>query len=174
LPRRNLAILVSVAALLVGAVGCTDEEPADAPHDGPLRLGGEMGTLCIPAGSSTEFTLGLDAVQNSTKADINVDRVRLIGADNATMVDGYLAPILGHTLIGAIPGWPPKEGATAAFDQKKTVPTTISAGKDANLVVHVKATAPAEIKAVEVTYTSDGKPMRVQSTTSLTIRDTCS
>ena len=133
-----------------------------------------MGTLCIPAGSSTEFTLGLDAVQNSTKADITVDSVRLIGADNATMVDGYLAPILDNTLIGAIPGWPPRQGATAAFDQKKTVPTTISAGKDANLVVHVKATAPAQIKAVEVTYTSDGKPLRVQNTTSLTIRNTCS
>lgn len=174
MPRHSHALVAGAAALLACAVACTGEEPADAPHDGPLRLGGEQGTLCIPAGPTGEYTLGLDAVQNSTKADIEVDRVRLIGADNATMVAGYLAPILDNTLMGAIPGWPPQGGATPAFEQKKNVPTTISAGKDANLIIHVKATAPAAIKAVEVTYTSDGKPMRVQNTTSLTIRDTCS
>lgn len=89
------------------------------------------------------------------------------------MVVAYLAPIVDRTLMGAVPGWPPQRTTRAAFEQKVSVPATVSAESDANLVVHVMAVAPAEIKAVEVTYKSDGKHLRVRSTTSLAIRETC-
>lgn len=120
--RRNLTATVSAAALLACALGCTGAEPADAPHDGPLRFGGEAGTLCLTAGSATDFTLAFDAARNSTESDISVDQVRLVDAHNATLVAGYLAPIIDLTLIGVMRGWPPQEGSLRAFEQKKPVP----------------------------------------------------
>jgi hypothetical protein len=117
--------------------------------------------------------VGFDAVRNGTGSDIQVDQVRLIGADGATLVGGYLAPIRNRTLLGAIPGWPPAGTDLAAFNAKRPVPTLVTANDEANLLVHVRATAPAKIAAVEVTYTSDGKKWRVQNTTALEIEKAC-
>ena len=174
MPRRSFTVWVSVAALLACALGCTGGEPADAPHDGPLRFGGEPGTLCLTAGSATDFTLAFDAARNSTKAEITVDQVRLVDAHDATMVAAYLAPIIDLTLIGVMRGWPPQEGSSRAFEQRKPVPATVAARSDANVVVHIRARPPADVKAVELTYTSDGRHLRVRNSTSFMIRDKCS
>ena len=171
----RLAVAVSAAAaLLLFAGACTGQRAAKAPHDGPLQLGGDdQDAVCIVPGPSRDYTFGFDAVRNSTSADIEVTRVRLIGATNATMVDGYLAPIVNRTLMGVTRGWPPTDGRTAGFAWKQAVPATVRAHDEANLLVHVQANTPADIQAVEVSYTSRGKPLRVQNSTSLSIRDTC-
>lgn len=98
----------------------------------------------------------------------------LVDAHNATMVEGYLAPIIDHTLMGAVPGWPPQEGSLRAFEQRKPVPATVAARSDAHVVVHIRARPPADAKAVVRTYTSDGRHLRVHSSTSLMIRDSSS
>jgi hypothetical protein len=176
LRKSDLTLGVLLVALLACAA-CTGEEPADTPpsaaHEGDLRLGGEAGTLCVAAGATPDYLVGFDAVTNSTAADIQVNQVRLIGASGATLVGSYLAPIRNRTLLGAIPGWPPAETDLIAFNAKKAVPAPVSAHDAVNLLVHVQAIVPAKIAAVEVTYTSDGKKWRVQSTTALEIEKVC-
>lgn len=144
-----------------------------APHDGALRLGGEKGSICIPPGSGDDYAIGIDAVQNGTAADIQVKQVRLIGAKNVRLIDGYLAPIVDQTLVGAMPGWPPSSAAPAVFEKKAVVPTSLPANGEANLLVHVNATVPAQVDAVEVTYVSDGKTLRVRNTTMFAIEKVC-
>jgi hypothetical protein len=75
--------------------------------------------------------------------------------------------------MGARPGWPPTGPDTEAFSAKKPLPTQIGAGQTANLVIHLTAQTPASVKAVEVTYPSGGKTMRVSNTTTLAIQRAC-
>lgn len=160
--------------LLACTVGCTGREPPLAAHDGFLRLGGDKGTLCIQSTPSREYTYAWDGVTNDTNGPIRIDRISLVGADNASMVQGYLAPIHDNSLIGAMPGWPPiGHGLTPAFEAKKQVPATVGSRERANLVIHVKAEAPATIDAVEVTYVYQGKTLRVRNSTTLYIRSAC-
>lgn len=165
----------TILAALLACAACTDEEPAGAtaPHDGPLSLGGGQGTLCLPAGTTRDYTLGGDGVRNTTSADIQVTKITLIDATNATMIGGYLAPIRNNTLVGTFPGWPPIDTDTTAFDAKQSIPTVVPSRDTMNLLVHIQATAPAKVGAVEVTYVSDGKRWRVRNTTALEIEKAC-
>lgn len=168
MPRHRFAIAAATAALVASAA-CAG---GGNGRDGALRLGGDPGTLCVNGKGVDEFTYGFDSVANTTKAEIKVTKVTLVGAKNAAALGGYLAPIADNTLIGAMPGWPP-QGNPSMFDQKKPMPTTVAAGASANLVVHLKATSPADIDAFEVTYTTDGDQRTVRNSTQLQIRDTC-
>ena len=175
--RSDLAVWLGIAALLACALGCSGggsaAAPIDAPHNGPLALGGDLDTLCMPGVPPGEYTLALDVVKNSTDATIDVTSIRLVGAQHATMKGGYLAPIIKMTLMGVQPGWPPTGPGTEAFSAKKPVPTQIGAVQSANLVIHLTAQTPASVKAVEVTYTSGGRTMRVRNTTTLAIQRAC-
>ena len=178
LRRSSPGAWLGIAALLACTLGCSGggrsvAVPIDAPHNGPLALGGDVGSLCMPGVSSGEYTYALDVVKNSTDATIDVTSIRLIGAEHATMKGGYLAPIIKMTLMGARPGWPPTGPDIEAFSAKKLLPTQIGAGQTANLVIHLTAQTPASVKAVEVTYTSGGKTMRVNNTTTLAIQRAC-
>lgn len=171
------AIWAAIAALLACVLAGPGSEaawaPSDAPHNGPLSLGGDTGTICMPAAPSGQYTDGFDAVQNTTDASIQVTGIRLVGAQHATMHGGYLAPIINTTLIGALPGWPPTGGTLPTFSAKKAVPAQIAAGQSANLVIHLSATPPATVQAVEVTYISDGEAFRVRNSTTLIIQPKC-
>lgn len=177
LRRSHLAACLVIAALLAGTLGCSGWEsaaaPIDAPHNGPLALGGDLVSVCMPGVPSGQYTLALDVVKNSTDATIDVKSIRLIGAQHATMKGGYLAPIIKMSLMGVQPGWPPTGPGTEAFRAKKPVPTQIGPGQSANLVIHLTAQTPSSVKAVEVTYVSGGMTMRVSNTTSLTIQRVC-
>lgn len=177
LRRPNPAAWLGIAALLSCTLGCTGEgsaaSPIDAPHNGPLALGGDLESVCMPGVPSGEYADALDVVKNSTDAAIDVKSIRLIGAQHATMKGGYLAPIIKMTLMGVQPGWPPKGPGFEAFSAKKPVPAQVGPGQSANLVIHLTAQTPSSVKAVEVTYVSGRKTMRVSNTISLTIQQAC-
>lgn len=169
MPRHDLAALSVV--VLLGCTGCAGVPGVGSGGD-ELTLGGDSGVLCLPVAEGGEYTYAFDSVQNTTDETIKVTKVTLVGAKNASAHGGYLAPILDNTIIGAMPGWPP-EGDPAAFEQKKAMPTDVLARQSANLVVHLSATGPADVKAVEVTYTADGDEKTVRNSTELQIRDAC-
>jgi hypothetical protein len=138
-----------------------------------LRLGGEQGSLCVPGpAASQDWTYGYDAVGNSTGETITIDRVVLVGAKNVTLQGGYLTPIVDRTLIGVRQGWAdPATGAPSGTGS--ALPTRLSPGETANLVIHLTATAPADLQAVEVTYEHRGRKSRVRNSTALQVRTAC-
>jgi hypothetical protein len=138
-----------------------------------LRLGGEQGSLCVPGpAASQDWTYGYDAVGNSTGETITIDRVVLVGAKNVTLQGGYLTPIVDRTLIGVRQGWAdPATGAPSGTGS--ALPTRLSPGETANLVIHLTATAPADLQAVEVTYEHRGRKFRVRNSTALQVRAAC-
>ncbi|QGN59037.1 hypothetical protein [Nostocoides sp. HKS02] len=166
--------MVGIGTILVCAVGCSGDEGVAAPHDGALRLGGDQGTVCVPATRSGDYTFAQDAVNNSTDAAIEVTDVSLVNPDHASMSGVYLAPIIDKMLIGVSSGWPPSAGMTPGFAAKRPVPTRVDPHEWANLVVHINAQGLATIDAVEVTYVSHGVRMRVRNSTRLMIRPKCS
>lgn len=160
-----------MAALALVCGGCVGES-SDA-SDAALSLGGDAGTLCVPVAEGGEYTYAFEALHNMTSRSIRVDKVSLVGAKNATAEGGYLAPIVDG-VIGAMPGWPPVDVPAATFAAKKAIPASVEGGANANLIVHLKASGPAEFKAVEVTYTTDGgKARKARSSTVLQIRPAC-
>lgn len=169
--RRLTKRAVGLGIALLGCTGCSGVAGLiDSPGD--LTLGGDSGVLCIRIDPRGEYTYAFDVVKNTTDEAITVNAVTLIGAKNAVAEGGYLAPIVNTTLIGAMPGWPP-EGDPPAFDEKQPVPTDVTARQEANLVVHLVADGPADIDALEVTYTSNGDEKTVRNSTKLQIRDAC-
>ena len=168
---RPLAVVTSATLLALagvhGGVATLDH------HDGPLRVGGDDGILCIPTSADGHYTFGLDAARNTTDEVLHVDAVALVRARNVAMVGpGYLSPIEDTGAIGAMPGWPP-EGGSATFDRKRAMPLTLAPGHTENLVLHLVATTPAEFDAIEATYTASGAARRERNSTRLEIRDSC-
>lgn len=166
---------LSLAAVLLAATSCSafSGEPVPAPHDGPLLFGGDDGTLCVPAGSSPDYTYGFDALDNQTDGELTLESVRLVGASNLSLVGaGHVAPIEGLTVLGAIPGWPPASTSTA-FERRRALPVVVAPQESLNLLLHVRVEVPARFEAVEVTYTGAGRARTVRNSTAFEVRDRC-
>lgn len=173
LVRRSGIAVVGVATWFVLANCSVDPVEGElAGHDGPLKLGGDQGTVCMLPSGNGQYTFAQDVVENSTDDDIRIDSIALVGAKNAAIVGGFIAPFDDLTTIGIYRSWPP-QNPSAAFEQKRSAPTMISPGKSENVVVHLSATDPAEVEAIEVAYTHDGKVNRVRNSTAIQVRDDC-
>lgn len=161
-----------VAACLVTA--CSAEGPGEQPSDGPLLLGGDDGSICVPASTSGEYTYGLESVSNTTDGPVEVLRAELVGPGNVTLEGSFLAPVDDQTLIGVRPGWPPDGAEDGAFARKRELPTTVQAGEEANLVLHLTARVPADVQRVALVYRVDAEDHRAVGSTSLAVRNRCS
>ncbi|WP_186827905.1 hypothetical protein [Knoellia locipacati] len=53
------------------------------------------------------------------------------------------------------------------------MPTVVAAGESLNLLVHVRAQVPAQVEAIDVTYTGAGRTRSVRNSTVFQIRDRC-
>jgi hypothetical protein len=166
-----VGVVALAAIVLIELAGCTTR--SSRPPDGALRLGGDAGALCVPRSASGEYTYALDALRNTSSETIDVERVGLVKAAHASMVDSFVSPVVNNSLIGVQPGWPPLGVDRAAFDARRPVPTSIAAGQTVNLVIRLRATAPATVAAVEVTYERRGWAYRVRNTTAVSFRDSC-
>lgn len=141
-------------------------------QDGPLRLGGDDGDVCMLPSTDGQFTFALDVVENSTRDEIRIDSIALVGATNASMVGGYVAPYENTTVIGVHRSWPP-DHPLPTFEQKRATPAKIASGAFENVIVHLSAVAPAQVESIEVTYTRNGREMRVRNSTAIRVRDDC-
>jgi len=168
--RRHTAgaTVVATGVLLLGPTGCQGE-----PSTHALRYGGDAARLCVPGPPGRQLTYANDAVENTSDGAITIEKVSLVGAHDARAVDAYLAPIVDLTLIGTVPGWPPVEQASNAFDRKVALPAELSSKESANLVVHLDAGDGATVEAVEVTYRERGHRVTARSSTSLSLKRTC-
>ncbi|WP_157635327.1 hypothetical protein [Nostocoides japonicum] len=92
---------------------------------------------------------------------------------NASSEGAFLAPVVDNTLIGLEYGWPPPVVAPGSWDKKLPLPAAIKPGETRNLVLHIKATTPATIDALELTYAYQGKELRVRNSTIAQIRVKC-
>lgn len=168
--RRHTAAATALTAgvLLVSLTACQAEPPARA-----LRYGGDAVDLCVPTPAGRQLTYANDAVENTSGDAITIEKVSLVGAHDARAVDAYLAPIVDRTLIGTVPGWPPVEQASTAFDNKVALPAPLASRESANLVVHLDAGEGATVQAVEVTYRQRGHNVTARNSTSLSLKRTC-
>ncbi|GEQ12897.1 hypothetical protein KLO01_09440 [Knoellia locipacati] len=60
-----------------------------------------------------------------------------------------------------------------AFEKRRPLPTVVAAGESLNLLVHVRAQVPAQVEAIDVTYTGAGRTRSVRNSTVFQIRDRC-
>lgn len=174
-PNSAVVTLVAVA-LLVSLTACEGDKVPQAAGSsvGPaVRLGGAQGSLCMPASASGNYTYALDAIENTSTAAVTIERVTLVGAKDVDLVESYVAPIVNNTLIGVQPNWPPTDPAPQAFRDRAELPSDLPAMQMRNLVIHLRAGEPSEIKAVEVTYQQGGARKKVRNSTALTIKATC-
>jgi hypothetical protein len=140
--------------------------------DGPLRMGGDWGTLCVPAPSWQPVTVGFDVMTNEGDSLLTVEEVSLVDAEGLSIEAAYLIE-LGED-DGAIGVWsefPPEsdEGETDGAGWRSRVEAAgseVLPGARLNLVVGLKPTADvAASKGVEVVYVAESGRTFVERTT---------
>ena len=176
LDRGALVMLVLLALVVLGAVGHRFVHGvAVASHEGPLSMGGtdQHGEICLPPSADGQYTYAFDPVVNTTGSPMMISAVRLVAADHARAAEVYLVPIRNTTLMGAQYNWPPDHDEHSTFEDRVSLPTVLAPHTEMSLLIHLDATVPAEVPAVEVSYVDQGHPLRVRNSTSLVIRDRC-
>lgn len=178
------SVCAVVAAVLVLG-GCTSAQPQGvaAPRsDGPLRIGGDAGTLCLPrVGAATDLTYGMEVLVNKGNTPVRLTGIRLVQGHGLRVQGVYVVPVTGDTLIGNWMQWPPPNSATRArgvqwADRSQLAGTVVppqAASTHFNLLLRartVRATKMAGFRAVEVRYTANNTRYAEQSSTQVVLR----
>jgi hypothetical protein len=167
---RALVVLLTAAA-------CSSCALDNSGSGGPLSFGGAGGDLCLPAGTGSEYTYGVDAVSSTTPMPITIDRVRLVGAHGLALKEALLTPVANMTLVGAQPAWPPP-GALGTDTWSARVPavgaTIHRVDGDRNLVLHLSTAGPRSgFAATRIDYRVGGRRFSKQTSITFRIEPTC-
>jgi hypothetical protein len=158
-------LAVLLAALSVALAGC--QALAEA---GPLELGGDDGSLCIPVASGDSGFVG-DVIEVPEGVDLTITGVRLASAQGMTLVGSYLLDVNGATVGSSLkapttPEWDDREDAVGA---------SVASGEVKNLVLEVRrdSEGAASAAAMIVTYTVLGRSFEKSASTEYVLTDSC-
>ena len=163
-----MVTVVALAITVTTLSGC-----ANVRGNGPLKLGGEAGQLCVPAGPDELVGVGEVLTTDTAAPLLAIESVVVEGAESLHTSGIYLVPApTGDTLMSMYvadppPGWGKKVDAIGA---------EIKPGNTVNLVAVIARTGPenGHASSVEVIYRDEsGIKYVARSTTSILLADSC-
>jgi hypothetical protein len=186
--RARVARLLLAAATLAGCTSLPSGGDGGTPSkndaidaQGPLQLGGDPGTLCLPLRTPGAFAYGMDALRNTGMEPVTLERVELRDSSHVSLIDSLVVPLTETTLVGNWSSWPPPAAATRSVqwaERRTAAGTVLPAGSASafNLVLHGQVDAGASragFATVVVFYSEDDHQYRAESSTQVQLRLRC-
>jgi hypothetical protein len=140
--RRTTTAIVAAVVTASLSGSCSTAGRASVA---PLSFAGAIGELCLPAGESTEYTYGVDALGNPDAEPVAIDGVTLLGAHGLSLEQAFLTPAKNMTLVGAQAIWPPSQArGSAGWTARATAAGATIRREDGarNLVLRLSSTGP--------------------------------
>lgn len=184
--RRRLARVLAVTSfplLLTMLTSCSGTGGPQIRSDGPLRAGGDPGTLCLPRrGVQPEVTFGLEVITNEGRRPVRLQSVRLVQARSLELVSAFVVPVEGHDLVGSWSHWPPPRSVTSGSGVEWSMRRRLHGFEVAarqrrplNLVLRARVTGPdqASFSRVAVRYDVGGVAYEALTSTAVQVRRRC-
>jgi hypothetical protein len=102
-----VAGLVAVTVTTVTGRTFHADDSSSVSFDGPVRLGDNPGTICLPRSADDALTMGFDVIRNTKHTAVRITDVTLLGARGLRITASYLMPVQHDQLVGVTNRWPP-------------------------------------------------------------------
>lgn len=164
------ALIALIAIIAMSTAGCQKELTA-----GPVVLGGDPSTLCVPAKSGGRVLVG-EVLEAPKTQPIEITAVNLTDTHNAELIRAYVVPIGKEGALGSV-DYPVDDAVFPSWSQRKDVKgATVKAGESVSIALVLKrtsASAKSTAAPVAVEYKADGTSYKAIGSISFELKGAC-
>jgi hypothetical protein len=167
---RRLRVVLAVAFVLSLAVAGGAAWAFGIRHEGgPLTGAWDGGSVCGPARGSKDFSHTTAALQNTSRRDVRISGITLVGSEGFELVDAALLP--GPSSVGSSSQWPPAEAVSDWANHVSAVGATLPPAAQTgdrrwHLVLHLRLAddrATARIAGAQIDYAVGSRRYRTSA-----------